>query len=87
MKVLHEEAEVAVNKITRTKSTVRQSNIKHTGKEKEECMRCGYVHEPRKCPAYGKICNECSRKNHFSRHVQNTKTKGNLENWRKKSMK
>ncbi len=84
MKVLHEEAEVAVNKITRTKSTVRQSNIKHTGKEKEECMRCGYVHEPRKCPAYGKICNECSRKNHFSRMCNTQKQKGKPRKLEKK---
>ncbi|KAI2666787.1 Retrovirus-related Pol polyprotein from transposon 17.6 [Labeo rohita] len=41
LKVLHEEAEVAVNKITKTKSA-RQVNIKHTRKEKDECTRCGY---------------------------------------------
>lgn len=58
MKVLHEETEVAVNKIMKTKSTVRQATFKHTGKDKEECTRCGYVHEPKKCPAYGKIFEE-----------------------------
>lgn len=55
---------------------VRQATIKHTGKEKEECTRCGYVHEPKKCPAYGKICNECSRKNHFSCMCKTPKHKG-----------
>lgn len=84
MKVLHEEAEVAVNKITKTKSTVRQLNIKHTGKEKEECTRCGYVHEPRKWPAYGKICNECLRKNHFSRMCKTPKPKGKPRKMEKK---
>lgn len=28
--------------------------------------RCGRVHLPMQCPAYGKICNSCRGKNHFS---------------------
>ncbi|RXN08425.1 retrotransposon-like family member retr-1 [Labeo rohita] len=83
LKVLHEEAEVAVNKITKTKSA-RQVNIKHTRKEKYECTRCGYVHEPRKCPAYGKICNECSRKNHFSRMCKTPQKKDKQTRFEKK---
>lgn len=33
---------------------------------KNNCSYCGYKHKPRECPAYGKSCNSCSRKNHFS---------------------
>lgn len=82
LKVLHDEAEVEVNKITKTKSA-RQVNIKHTRKEKK-CTRFGYVHEPRKCPAYGKICIECSRKNHFSHMCKTPQKKDKQTRFEKK---
>lgn len=31
------------------------------------CNKCGTRHEPRKCPAYGKVCHGCGIKNHFKR--------------------
>ena len=31
------------------------------------CTRCGTRHQPRQCPAYGKICAVCGRRNHFAR--------------------
>lgn len=30
-----------------------------------ECTYCGGVHTPRYCPAYGKTCHRCKRRNHF----------------------
>lgn len=30
-----------------------------------DCNRCGYKHGPRACPAFGKNCGSCGRKNHF----------------------
>ena len=30
-------------------------------------------HEPRKCPAYGRKCNKCSKFNHFARYCTNNK--------------
>ena len=30
--------------------------------ERENCKWCGTLHEPRKCPAYGKTCNKCKKK-------------------------
>ncbi|KAL9951197.1 hypothetical protein ACROYT_G043817 [Oculina patagonica] len=30
------------------------------------CKRCGTLHAPRKCPAYGKICLKCKNRNHFA---------------------
>ncbi|KAM7307862.1 uncharacterized protein ISCGN_011498 [Ixodes scapularis] len=32
----------------------------------KQCGRCNTHHEPRKCPAYGKACHVCRKKNHFS---------------------
>ena len=31
-----------------------------------DCRFCGKNHPVRKCPAWGKTCNKCGRKNHFS---------------------
>lgn len=31
-----------------------------------KCSRCGTVHIPRNCPAYGQRCHKCNRLNHFA---------------------
>ncbi|GFO05737.1 hypothetical protein PoB_003224200 [Plakobranchus ocellatus] len=33
---------------------------------KSICKQCGSEHRPRQCPAYGKTCHKCKRKNHFA---------------------
>ncbi|GFS38879.1 retrovirus-related Pol polyprotein from transposon 297 [Nephila pilipes] len=39
-----------------------------------ECKKCGRKHKPHKCPAFGKICIKCNKKNHFAaKYFQNTK--------------
>lgn len=30
------------------------------------CRYCGTVHPPRRCPAFGRTCKKCSKKNHFA---------------------
>ena len=30
------------------------------------CKRCGTVHGPRECPAFGKLCHKCKNRNHFA---------------------
>ena len=44
-----------------------KKNNKHT-REFRNCKYCGKTHERKmeKCPAYGKICEKCSKRNHFS---------------------
>lgn len=32
----------------------------------KKCFKCGRVHKPRNCPAYGKTCRACQSKNHFA---------------------
>lgn len=34
------------------------------------CRRCGNTHQIGHCPAFGKICNRCSKKNHFAKQCQ-----------------
>lgn len=35
--------------------------------ERGNCERCGLRHAPRQCPAFGKDCRKCGRKNHFAK--------------------
>ena len=44
-------------------------------REQRNCEYCGFKHAKRKCPAYGKICQKCNKKNHFANVC---KTKANL---------
>jgi hypothetical protein len=40
--------------------------------KKISCKLCGFEHLPdkRKCPAWGKTCNKCKRKNHFAKRCR-----------------
>ncbi|GBM78829.1 Retrovirus-related Pol polyprotein from transposon 17.6 [Araneus ventricosus] len=48
------------------------------------CQKCGKEHKKLKCPAYGKICSKCKRKNHFAAVCKtvkkNYRSVNNLEN-------
>lgn len=58
----------------------------------KNCTYCGKTHEVRKCPAFGKSCSKCSKKNHFSsvcrarnppaleHHVQDSDGEDGLDN-------
>ena len=35
-------------------------------KRESACQYCGHSHDPRQCPAYGKVCKKCSGRNHFA---------------------
>ena len=60
----------SVNKLKISKHKM----VTEKGKKKKECYNCGGVwpHESR-CPAYGKTCSTCGKKNHFSRMCRNKK--------------
>ena len=36
-------------------------------RNKSDCDKCGHSHGKRDCPAFGKECHKCGRKNHFSK--------------------
>ena len=36
------------------------------GGQKTACGNCGKNHPPKQCPAYGKVCGKCHKKNHFA---------------------
>ena len=32
---------------------------------RQACKYCGSLHQPRQCPAYGKVCTDCNKTCHF----------------------
>ena len=46
-------------------STAGQQGTKW--RERKGCSRCGTLHPPQQCPAFGKQCMKCQKYNHFAR--------------------
>lgn len=44
-----------------------------------KCQRCGRVHGPRKCPAFGRMCRKCGGKNHFAVRCKTAKQVAEVE--------
>ena len=44
----------------------KQSEPQNVKGQKKQCMYCGKRHLKGNCPAYGKVCHKCKKKNHFS---------------------
>ena len=60
----------AIHRSFKNKSKSRsQSN---TQTDYTDCKFCGKSHDKGKCPAYGKVCNNCGRKNHFESKCQSS---------------
>ena len=60
----------------------KSKNLKSKGFKSQtdytDCKFCGKSHDKGKCPAYGKVCNNCGRKNHFESKCQSN-SKSNSE--------
>ncbi|KAK7107438.1 hypothetical protein V1264_015748 [Littorina saxatilis] len=90
------EASAHVDKVTKDKDNLpNESNTdsqrKRGGDDRDsrafvqDCNFCGRSHERKKtsCPAWGKVCSKCSRRNHFSikcRSVNAIEANGSTEN-------
>ena len=46
--------------------------------ERKGCSRCGMVHPPRQCPAFGKQCLKCQKYNHFAKVCRGSDKPTNL---------
>ena len=66
--------DVVNRKIVKSKSLKNTDNKPAGSTRKQKCRKCGYNHEPRKCLAFGKLCHNCKKKNHFSTVCKNKKT-------------
>ena len=52
-----------------SKKKVKHETKKRTSEMEEQsnCRYCGETHAKRECPAYGKVCSKCKKKNHFAK--------------------
>ena len=53
----------------KSKSKSHRRNTDYT-----DCKFCGKSHDKGKCPAYGKVCNNCGCKNHFETKCQSNQS-------------
>ncbi|KAJ8366952.1 hypothetical protein AAFF_G00336410 [Aldrovandia affinis] len=63
----------AVQRRVKGASRMNSKGKAHTPDE-SNCDKCGGKHAPRSCPAYGRDCNKCGRKNHYARCCFSKKT-------------
>ena len=59
----------AIHRGFRNKSKSKSKGFKSQA-DYTDCRFCGKAHDKGQCPAYGKICNKCGRKNHFESKCQ-----------------
>ena len=63
-------AALSVEAIHRSFKSKSKSHRRNTQTDYTDCKFCGKSHHKGKCPAYGKVCNNCGRKNHFESKCQ-----------------
>ena len=44
-----------------------KNNSKFTTRRKQQCGWCGETHPQGQCPAFGKYCDKCGKRNHFAK--------------------
>ena len=44
-----------------------------------DCKYCGSIHQWRQCPAYGKTCKACGKKNQFAKKCRSNKDQGQIQ--------
>lgn len=57
------ESEAKVQRVEKIANAAGQSR---TSGQPRRCGYCGKIHGPRRCPAFGKTCTLCNKRNHFA---------------------
>ena len=79
MKVVEDRSDNTVNFVKSGKEPPRRVD---SGKPiYRECWSCGYRHEHKKelCPAFGKTCNKCNKRNHFAAKCRSKQKAGTIQ--------
>ncbi|XP_057679220.1 uncharacterized protein K02A2.6 isoform X2 [Corythoichthys intestinalis] len=42
----------------------------------DTCRKCGGTHKPRQCPAFGVLCHNCNKKNHYAKVCSSSQKRG-----------
>ena len=59
-----------------------ESSDDESHKSKIKCSKCGMKHAKSKCPAFGKECFQCGKKNHFGKFCKSQTTSKNKQGCR-----
>lgn len=57
----------AIHKEQRKKITHAKQKDQKEKSVEFKCGKCGGSHKPKSCPAFGKICNNCGKSNHYDK--------------------
>nr|XP_022295054.1 uncharacterized protein K02A2.6-like [Crassostrea virginica] len=85
LKGSEEQAVAAIRKSTSSKKFSSSKNTKRTENQRPEsssgksCRNCGRKHMIGECPAYGKTCNSCHKKNHFEKYCFSKQNKSAMK--------
>jgi len=69
LKLMNEEQSTLVNAIKHNQTKDKHSEAAAASRSETttvNCRYCGRIHQRRKCPAYGQVCNKCKKKKHFA---------------------
>ena len=78
--------DVSVNVVDARKKKPRRCDVT-TARQKTgdcdnnspKCDKCGLIHKPKKCPAFGKQCYRCGKDNHYARLCHRAKKVAEIE--------
>ncbi|KAL4719987.1 hypothetical protein ACJJTC_003779 [Scirpophaga incertulas] len=59
---------------------IKNKGILEKRNSKKLCLFCGFNHSYGRCPAFGKICMNCKKMNHFAKQCKSKRTVNLLEN-------
>ena len=78
----HESTDKFVHDMTAgiSEETALRVNTKYNTRNNKLCQYCGKLHAKRNCPAFGKFCNICKKKNHFSNVCKSKENIRQIEN-------
>lgn len=81
MGATNQERAVQRQKVSEHWSKGRKQSPKHSQNKQwtknNACSKCGKLHQPQQCPAYGAACNKCGKLNHYEKVCRSHKTQPN----------
>ena len=80
LKALQTQSQDSVNAVRAYSASSKKQQRQKKTRNGQHCGNCGKNHPPRKCPAYGKTCDKCKKRNHFASECRSTRKtdSGNL---------
>ena len=71
-----------INQVRHRRLRGKQNERKQRENQRKECKYCGSLHDKGRCPAFGKLCKKCEKRNHFAKVCMSKQAKraDNIDN-------